>query len=137
MTKNELEKIVKTRLDEINSSLSTMDDATSLGFITLFPGWVPDISLAVDDRLQYDGKLYRVVQAHTSQEGWEPPNVPALFTEIAKPGEIPVWKQPTGAQDAYNLNDLVYYPDENGSIWRSTVDANVWEPGVYGWELTE
>lgn len=137
MTKNELEKIIKTRLDEINSSLSTMDDSTSLGFITLFPGWVPDISLAVDDRLQYDGKLYRVVQAHTSQEGWEPPNVPALFTEIAKPGEIPVWKQPTGAQDAYNLDDLVYYPDENGSIWRSTVDANVWQPGVYGWELTE
>lgn len=137
MTKNELEKIVRTRLDEINSSLSAMDDATSLGFITLFPGWVPDISLAVDDRLQYDGKLYRVIQAHTSQEGWEPPNVPALFTEIAKPGEIPVWKQPTGAQDAYNLDDLVYYPDKNGSIWRSTVDANVWQPGVYGWELTE
>lgn len=137
MTKNELEKIVKTRLDEIKSSLSAMDDSTSLGFITLFPGWVPDISLAVDDRLQYDGKLYRVIQAHTSQEGWEPPNVPALFTEIAKPGEIPVWKQPTGAQDAYNRDDLVYYPDENGSIWRSTVDANVWQPGVYGWELTE
>jgi hypothetical protein len=137
MTKNELEKIVQTRLDEINSSLSAMDDSTSLGFITLFPGWAPDISLAVDDRLQYDGKLYRVIQAHTSQEGWEPPNVPALFTEIAKPGEVPVWKQPTGAQDAYNLDDLVYYPDENGSIWRSTVDANVWEPGVYGWELTE
>lgn len=137
MTKNELEKIVKTRLDEIKSSLSAMDDSTSLGFITLFPGWVPDISLAVDDRLQYDGKLYRVIQTHTSQEGWEPPNVPALFTEIAKPGEIPAWKQPTGAQDAYNLDDLVYYPDKNGSIWRSTVDANVWQPGVYGWELTE
>lgn len=137
MTKNELEKIVKTRLDEIKSSLSAMDDSTSLGFITLFPGWVPDISLAVDDRLQYDGKLYRVIQAHTTQEGWEPPNVPALFTEIAKPGEIPVWKQPTGAQDAYNLDDLVYYPDENGNVWRSAIDGNVWAPGVYGWELTE
>jgi hypothetical protein len=62
---------------------------------------------------------------------------PALFTEIAKPGEIPVWKQPTGAQDAYMTGDKVKYPDENGTIWVSIVDNNVWQPGVYGWEFTE
>ena len=137
MTKNELERLVQTRINEINLSLGAMDDTTSLDFVTLFPVWVTDIYCNAGDRLQYDGKLYRVVQAHTTQEGWEPPNVPALFSEIAKPGEIPVWKQPTGAQDAYSLDDLVYYPDENGSIWRSTIDGNVWAPGVYGWELTE
>lgn len=137
MTKNELERLIQTRISEINLSLGIMDDTTSLDFVTLFPVWVTDIYCNAGDRLQYDGKLYRVVQAHTTQEGWEPPNVPALFTEIAKPGEIPVWKQPTGAQDAYNLDDLVYYPDENGDIWRSIIDGNVWAPGVYGWELTE
>ena len=79
--------------------------------------------------------LYKCVQAHTSQIGWEPSNVPALWTEVAKPGEIPVWKQPSGAQDAYMAGDKVHYPDKDGPVYVSIVDANVWEPGVYGWEL--
>lgn len=55
---------------------------------------------------------------------------PALWTEVAKPGEIPVWRQPTGAQDAYNTGDKVRH---DGT---SDIDANVWEPGVYGWSET-
>lgn len=58
---------------------------------------------------------------------------PALWTEVAKPGEIPVWRQPTGAQDAYNTGDKVRH---DGSVWTSDIDANVWEPGVYGWSET-
>ena len=91
----------------------------------------------VDERIRYNGKLYRVVQSHTSQADWKPDITPALFTEVAKPGEILVWKQPTGAQDAYMTGDKVKYPDENGTIWVSVVDNNVWQPGVYGWEFTE
>ena len=49
-------------------------------------------------------------------------------------GEIPVWKQPTGAQDAYMTGDKVYYPTKNDAIYISTVDNNVWAPDVYGWE---
>ena len=30
--------------------------------------------------------------------------------------------------------DKVKYPDQNGEVWESTVDNNVWQPGVYGWE---
>jgi hypothetical protein len=54
-----------------------------------------------------------------------------LWTEVAAPGEIPDWKQPTGAQDAYAKGDKVKH---NEKIWVSTIDANVWEPGVYGWD---
>lgn len=49
-------------------------------------------------------------------------------------GEIPVWRQPTGAQDAYHLGDKVHYPDAEGPVYISTVDDNVWTPGVYGWD---
>lgn len=42
----------------------------------------------------------------------------------------PAWAQPTGAHDAYPLNAMVRH---NGKNWRSTVAANVWAPGVYGW----
>ena len=61
--------------------------------------------------------------------------VPALFTPVALPGEIPVWAQPSGAQDAYQTGDKVWYPDKQGSIYISIVDNNVWQPGVYGWDL--
>ena len=54
---------------------------------------------------------------------------------MAEPGTIPIWKQPTGAQDAYMTGDKVHYPDADGPVYVSTVDNNVWQPGVYGWEL--
>lgn len=45
------------------------------------------------------------------------------------PDEPPVWVQPTGAHDAYALDDEVTHA---GKVWRSTVNGNVWEPGVVG-----
>lgn len=61
---------------------------------------------------------------------WQPASVPALFVEIAKPGEIDDWKQPTGAHDAYNKGDKVKH---GGYVWTSDIDGNIWEPGVHGW----
>ena len=135
MTKYELTNAVNARIAQLDSTLSVMDDNVAVDFIPLFPVWVAGIECIAGERLQYEDKLYRVVQTHTSQEGWEPPNVPALFTEIAKPGEIPVWKQPTGAQDAYMTGDKVHYPDADGPVYISNVDNNVWAPDVYGWSL--
>ena len=68
--------------------------------------------------------------------GWSPPNVPALWTEVAQPGEIPVWKQPTGAQDAYNKGDRVWFPGRNTTVYESLIDANVYSPEAYpaGWK---
>ena len=100
----------------------------------LFPAWAENTAYTLDIRVRYGEKLYKCVQAHTSQTGWEPPNVPALWTEVAKPGEIPVWRQPTGAQDAYMMGDKVHYPDADGPVWVSTIDNNTWAPGVYGWD---
>ena len=119
----------------IEQAAVSLPDEDALGGIELFPVWAAGVTYAADTRIRYDGKLYRVVQSHTSQADWTPDATPALYAEVAKPGEIPVWRQPTGAQDAYNTGDLVHYPDEDGPVYRSTVDANVWEPGVYGWEV--
>lgn len=80
--------------------------------------------------VQYDGNLYRVIQPHNSQPNWTPDKVPALFVKISLE-EYPEWVQPTGAQDAYSAGDKVSH---NGKHWKSTVNGNVWEPGVYGWE---
>lgn len=119
----------------IEKAAISLTDEDALGGVELFPAWVMDTFYERGVRLRYGGKLYRVEQSHTSQADWLPDITPALYTEVAKPGEIPVWKQPTGAQDAYMAGDKVHYPDKDGPVYVSTVDNNVWEPGVYGWEL--
>lgn len=115
----------------------SLTDEDALNGIELFPLWAADTAYAPGVRVRYEDKLYRCEQAHTSQAGWEPPAVPALWTEVAKPGEIPVWKQPTGAQDAYMTGDKVHYPDKDGPVYVSVMDNNIWEPTVYGWERIE
>ena len=120
--------------DMLHKASASLSDEDALEAAELFAVWAVGTAYVVDQRLRYGGKLYRCVQGHTSQEGWEPDKTPALWTEVALPGEIPVWKQPTGAQDAYNKGDKVHYPDKDGPVYISIVDANVWEPGVYGWE---
>jgi len=120
----------------IEKGSASLPDADAIEAVGLFPLWAVGVAYSVGERVQYDGKLYKVVQAHTSQADWAPPTVPALFTEVAKPGEIPVWKQPTGAQDAYNKGDKVYYPTKGDDIYESLIDANVWSPADYpqGWQ---
>lgn len=118
----------------IEQAAVSLSDEDALKAAELFPAWAANTSYELGVRVRYGEKLYRCEQAHTSQAGWEPPNVPALWTEVAKPGEIPIWRQPTGAQDAYQKGDKVHYPDKDGPVYVSIIDNNIWEPTVYGWE---
>lgn len=119
----------------IEKAAASLADEDALEAVELFPAWRTVAEYAIDDRVRYGEKLYRCVQAHTSQSDWTPDATPALWTEVAKPGEIPVWKQPTGAQDAYNKGDKVWYPEKNTTVYESTIDNNVWSPADYpqGW----
>lgn len=139
MKKSELTAAVNARLTEQNAALSKLDDETAVDVTVLFPTWKSGTSYAVDERIRYGEKLYRCVQAHTSQSDWMPDTTPALWAEVAKPGEIPVWKQPTGAQDAYNKGDRVWFPDRGDKVYESTIDANVFSPTEYpaGWMEVE
>jgi len=121
----------------IEKASVSLSDEDALAAVELFPAWAADTAYAADRRVRYGGKLYRCVQGHTSQADWEPDKTPALWAEVAKPGEIPVWRQPTGAQDAYNKGDRVHYPDADGPVYESVVDANVYSPEAYpaGWRL--
>lgn len=119
-----------------NAAVSLPDEDALLG-IELFPRWQSGRAYKVDERIRYEEKLYKVIQAHTSQDEWTPDIAVSLFVEVALPGEIPVWKQPTGAHDTYQLGDKVRYPDANGNIYISTVNNNSWAPDVYGWQLEQ
>ena len=108
-----------------------IDDVTIVEHANQFPEWQADVSYAQSDIVSYGGKLYRCNQAHTSQADWTPDTSASLWKEIGDPtAEYPEWSRPLGAFDAYNLGAKVSH---NGKHWTSTVDNNVWEPGVYGW----
>lgn len=121
----------------IEKAAESLPDEDALEAVELFQVWEADTAYATDERVSYADKLYRCVQSHISQADWTPDATPALWTEVAKPGEIPVWKQPSGAQDAYAKGDLVHYPGKDNPVYISTVDNNVWSPEAYGWELAE
>ena len=117
-------------LDDLIPSLT--DEQAEL-IPTVWREWAAGTAYAVGDRVRRGTVLYRCVQAHTAQEGYEPEATPALWTRTTPQGVINEWVQPTGVQDAYSVGDKVRHAEK---VWVSFVDANVWEPGVYGWEET-
>lgn len=131
-----VEKAYKLRA-LIEKATKSLSDDDALEGIELYPKWAVGTSYAVGDRVEYNIKLYKVVQAHTSQADWAPDITPALYTEVAPSGVIPVWRQPIGTQDAYNKGDKVHYPDAESPVYESLIDANTWSPEAYpaGWQL--
>lgn len=120
----------------IESLAETLDDESAAESVELFPIWATDTEYAVGDRRRYEGLLYKCLQAHTSQETWNPADAPSLWAKVLNPdpGEIPEWEQPEST-NPYMMGDKVRH---NEKIWISVIDNNVWEPGVYGWdEVTE
>ena len=131
----ELEPDYEAVVEAIKRMFSTeteeLTDEEALEVAALYPTWASQIGeeVAVGARLWYDGRLWKVIQAHTVQEDWNPVDALSLFVEVSIE-EWPEWRQPTGAQDAYNAGDKVSH---GGKHWVSNVDGNVWEPGVFGW----
>ena len=110
----------------------SLDDEQAKEVKALFPVWNGNgIAYKTGARLQYMSDLYKVLQDHVSQTDWTPDTAVSLYVKIDDPAvEWPEWHQPVGAQDAYVAGDKVSH---NGKHYTSDVDANVWEPGVYGW----
>ena len=108
-----------------------IDDTTAAEHADLFAPWAYPIAYKAGNIRRYGSKLYRCVKDHTSQEDWNPEAAASLWAVTADPAEEwPAWSQPVGAHDAYSAGAKVSHKDEH---WTSTVDNNVWEPGVYGW----
>lgn len=116
----------------IEKAAKSLDDTDALEAIQLYPKWSGDgVAYAVDDRVQYEDNLYKVLIAHTSQAAWTPTAAVSLFAKVLIPdqNQVPEWEQPYST-NPYMKGDRVMY---NGIMYESTVDNNVWAPGVYGW----
>ncbi len=111
----------------------SIDDVTATENIAVFAAWQSGVKYEANVLRSYEGKLYRCMQAHTSQEDWTPDNASSLWKLAGDPSEeYPLWSQPVGAMDAYSKGDKVTY---NGKHYISEVDNNVWAPDAYGWKL--
>ena len=78
---------IRTSIDNVTG---TMEDTDAAKTPMLFLPWEADTKYSAGDRRRHDGKVYKCLQAHTSQVGWEPPAVPALWVVIntSSPGTI-------------------------------------------------
>ena len=112
---------------------ATLSDEQAMEVATVYDEWQPDKQYAQGMYLTYgtngvgDVQLYKVAQAHTSQADWLPDKTPALYVPIGLDDSgYPIWAQPTGAHDAYNVGDVVDY---GGVLYESQIDGNTTVPG--------
>ena len=80
LTESEVSRMLITQ--QINTL--TVDDNTALRMTEFYPEWASGQSYTVGYKVQRNSRLWRVLQAHTSQAGWEPENAASLWTEICE-----------------------------------------------------
>lgn len=112
------------------------DDAVALSIQEFYDVWDVGIAYEVGRYLLYKNVLYKVLQAHTSQESWTPDVTASLYAKVLidPTGEtILDWEQPNST-NPYMKGDKVRF---EGKIYESLIDNNVWSPTAYpaGWKV--
>lgn len=127
------------RFMQMSVQAANLTDEKAMEVADLYPEWVVKKAYAADEIVKYgvnsDGEtqLYKVIQAHTSQADWTPDTAASLYKKIGFTEDgVSIWTQPLGSTDAYMKGDIVSFENQ---LWISTVDNNVWQPGIYGWEI--
>jgi hypothetical protein len=112
---------------------ATLGEEQAMEIAAVYDEWQLDRQYAQGVYLTYgtngvgDPQLYKVAQAHTSQADWPPDKTAALYVAIGlNASGYPLWSQPTGAHDAYNVGDVVDY---GGVLYESAINGNTTVPG--------
>jgi hypothetical protein len=134
---------IKAKEDSLNKigrlvANQVVDDVVALEISEFYDEWKPNQNYEVGRYLRYKEVLYKVLQAHTSQDSWTPDITASLYAKVLidPTGEtIPEWVQPDST-NAYMTGNKVRY---NGVVYESTIDNNIWSPEAYpaGWKVVE
>ena len=102
----------------IEESVAALDDETAVTVPSLFTPWKPGEAVEVGDRRYYAPRLYKVVQAHTTQADWTPDVTPALWAVLGDPGEAGTIDDPiTAARGMEYEYGLYYFDPEDGKTY--------------------
>ena len=104
---------------QINSL--TVDDNTALRMLEFYPEWASDTDYTAGYKVQRSGRLWRCLQAHTSQAGWEPENAASLWTEICE-SHAGTLEDPIPYNGNMALESGKYY-SQDGKVYRCTRDT--------------
>lgn len=88
---------------------ASLSDTDALQAVELFAVWASDTDYAVGDRVSYDGTLYKCRQSHTSQSIYTPDMIPALWEEVAEPGQGDTPDNPIPYNNNMELLEGKYY----------------------------
>lgn len=128
----EAAKVIRAAMD---ATAAVLTDAQALEAAALYPAWSAAGDYDAGERVRFGGALYKCLQAHAAQPDWTPAAAPSLWAKVltSDTGAPLPWEQPEST-NPYMKGDKVTHA---GKTWVSTIDNNVWEPGVYGWEETD
>ena len=99
----------------------TVDDNTALRMVAFYPEWAENAEYTIGYKAQRNGKLWRCIQAHTSQTGWEPENTASLWTEICE-SHAGTLEDPIPYSGNMALESGKYYM-QDGKVYRCTRDT--------------
>lgn len=101
----------------------TVDDQTALRMIAFYPDWETDKAYAAGDKLVSGGKLWKVLQAHTSQSTWVPgaTGTESLYTQIDEEHDGTKY-DPIPYNGNMELKNGLYYSQE-GVLYHCTRDT--------------
>lgn len=102
----------------------SLDDSDALDAVELFPMWQTDTDYAVGVRIRFNDRLYKVLQAHTSQSDWTPDITPALYAEVEKPGQGDTPDNPIPYNNNMELVKDKYY-SQYDVVYRCIRDTGV------------
>ena len=102
----------------IEDSVTALDDETAATVPSLFTPWAVGEAVNVGDRRYYSPRLYKVIQAHTTQADWTPDVTPALWAVLGDPGEAGTIDDPiTAARGMEYEYGLYYFDPEDGKTY--------------------
>ena len=78
-----MEEVVRLTISKTINAIDIADN-TALRMVEFYPEWASGVAYTAGYRIQRSGKLWRCLQAHTAQTGWEPENAASLWTEICE-----------------------------------------------------
>lgn len=117
LTESEVNRMLITQ--QINTL--AVDDNTALRMTEFYPVWAENTAYETGYKVQRNNKLYRCIQAHTSQVGWEPETAASLW-EIINETHSGTIDDPIPYDGNMALEQGKYYV-QNGAIYLCTRDT--------------